>query len=54
MTDESVFCSLQVDNISIFVSGAGMEQSALLLRPLVGLLYQPLEIDVDNCGGLGG
>jgi hypothetical protein len=32
--------------------GAGVEPSPLLLRPFIGLLYQPWMIDGDDCGAI--
>jgi hypothetical protein len=38
----------------LFIYLAGVEPSPLLLRPLIGLLYQPCRtIDDDNCGEIG-
>jgi hypothetical protein len=34
--------------------GAGVEPSLLLLRPFIGLLYQPWMIDGDDCGAISG
>jgi hypothetical protein len=42
------------DTYSLFVCGAGVEPSRLLLRPFIGLLYQPLINDGDDCGAVSG
>jgi hypothetical protein len=34
----------------LFISGAGVEPSPLILRQFIGLLYQPWMIDADDCG----
>jgi hypothetical protein len=34
----------------LFMYGAGLEPSQLLLRSFIGLLYQPWMIDGDDCG----
>jgi hypothetical protein len=34
--------------------GAGVEPSPLLLRPFIGLLYQPWMVDGDDCGAVSG
>jgi hypothetical protein len=34
----------------LFISGAGVETSLLLLLPLIGLLHQPWMTDRDDCG----
>jgi hypothetical protein len=34
----------------LFICGAGMERSPILLRSFIGLLYQLLMIDGDDCG----
>jgi hypothetical protein len=39
---------------SSFICGAGVEPSPLLLRPLIGLSYQPRMTDTDDCGALNG
>jgi hypothetical protein len=36
----------------LFVCGAEVEQSPLLLRPLIGLLCQSRMIDGDDCGAV--
>jgi hypothetical protein len=38
----------------LFIYLDGVELSPLLLRPLIGLLYQPWIIDGDYCGALIG
>jgi hypothetical protein len=38
----------------VFIYGAGVEPSALLLRPFIGLLYQPWLIYSDDYGAIGG
>jgi hypothetical protein len=43
-----------VYDYDLFIYFAGVEQSLLLLRPLVDLLYQPWMIDDDNSGRTGG
>jgi hypothetical protein len=42
------------DYFFLFIYGAGVEPSRLLLRPLIGLLYQPLLIDGDDYGAVSG
>jgi hypothetical protein len=37
----------------LFIYGAGVEPSPLLLRPFSVLLYQPWMIDGDDCGAVG-
>jgi hypothetical protein len=37
----------------LFICGAGVEPSPLLLRPFISLLYQPWMID-DDCGAISG
>jgi hypothetical protein len=36
------------------IYGAGVELSPLLLRPFIGLLYQPWMRDGDDCGAVSG
>jgi hypothetical protein len=38
----------------LYICGAGVEPSPLLLRPFVGLFYQTWAIDGDDCGAIGG
>jgi hypothetical protein len=38
----------------LFMYGAGVEPRPLLLRPLIGLLYQPWMIDGDGFGAISG
>jgi hypothetical protein len=38
----------------LFTYEAGVEPSPLVLRQLIGLLYQPWMIDGDDCGAVGG
>jgi hypothetical protein len=38
----------------LFIYGAAVEPSPLLLQPFIGLLYQPWLIDGDDCGAIGG
>jgi hypothetical protein len=38
----------------LFIYGAGVEPSPLLLRPLAGLLCQPWMTDGDVCGAISG
>jgi hypothetical protein len=38
----------------IFMYGAGVEPSPLLLQPFIGLLYQPWLIDGDDCRAISG
>jgi hypothetical protein len=40
--------------IFLFILRAVVEPRPLLLRPVIGLLYQPLVIDYDDCGAVGG
>jgi hypothetical protein len=40
--------------IFYFIYGAGVEPSPLLLRPVIGLLYQPWMIYGDDCGVTSG
>jgi hypothetical protein len=40
-------------NYFVFICGAGVEPSPLLLRPFIGLLYQPWMIHDDDCGAIG-
>jgi hypothetical protein len=41
-------------NFILFIYGSGVEPSALLLRPFIGILYQPWMIDGDDCGAISG
>jgi hypothetical protein len=36
------------------IYGAEVQPRALLLRPFIGLLYQPWMVDGDDCGAIGG
>jgi hypothetical protein len=36
----------------LFICGAGAQPSPLLLRPFIGLLYQPSMIDKDDYGAI--
>jgi hypothetical protein len=36
----------------LFIYGAGVEPSPLILLPLIGLLYQPWMIDGGHCGAV--
>jgi hypothetical protein len=38
----------------LYIHGAGVDPSPLLLRPFIGLLYQPWMIDRDDCGAISG
>jgi hypothetical protein len=38
----------------LFIYVAGVEPSPLLLRPCIGLLYQPWVTDGDVCGAISG
>jgi hypothetical protein len=38
----------------LFIYGAGVEPSPLLLGTSVGLVYQPWTIDGDDCGAISG
>jgi hypothetical protein len=38
----------------LFICGAGVEPSPLLLRLFIGLLYQPCTIDGDDCEAISG
>jgi hypothetical protein len=40
--------------IFLFIYGSRVEPNPLLLRPFIGLLYQPWMIDGDDCGAVGG
>jgi hypothetical protein len=49
------FKSRNVSTFEVFfICGAGVEPSPLLLRLFIGLLYQPLMIDGDDCGAVSG
>jgi hypothetical protein len=41
-------------NICLFICGAGLDSSSLLLRPFIGLVYQRWTIDGDDCGAVDG
>jgi hypothetical protein len=41
-------------NVVLYIYGAGVEPSPLLLRPFIGLLHQPWMIDGDDCGVISG
>jgi hypothetical protein len=41
-------------SLLLFIHGTGVEPSPLLLRPLIGLLYQPWMMDGEDCGAMGG
>jgi hypothetical protein len=38
----------------LFIYGARVEPSPILLQSFIGLLYQPWMIDGDDCGAIGG
>jgi hypothetical protein len=38
----------------LFIYGVGVKPYPLLLRPFIGLLYQPWMIDGDNCDAISG
>jgi hypothetical protein len=40
--------------IFFFICGAGVEPSPFLLRPFIGLMYQPWMLGGDECGGNSG
>jgi hypothetical protein len=40
--------------IFLFIYGTGVQQSPLLLRPFIGLLYRPWMIDCERCGAVSG
>jgi hypothetical protein len=49
--------SISTKDILLFflvIFGAIVEPDPLLLRPFIGLLYQPWMIDGDDCGAIGG
>jgi hypothetical protein len=40
--------------LHFFICGTGVESSPLLLRPFIGLLYQPCMMDGDGCRAISG
>jgi hypothetical protein len=50
----SALTSIYITFLFLFISGAGMEPSPLLLRQRLGLLYQPRMVDADDCGATCG
>jgi hypothetical protein len=49
-----VLSSIQLVVIVLFIRGDGVEPSPLLLRPVIGPLYQLWMIDDDDCGAISG
>jgi hypothetical protein len=49
-----VFWDVMPCDIFLFIYGAGVEPSPLLLRPFISLLYQLWMIDGDDCRAVSG
>jgi hypothetical protein len=45
---------MSMGHVFLFVCGTGLEQSPLLLRPFIGLLYKHWMTDGDDCGAVSG
>jgi hypothetical protein len=53
-TQKTPFFITSIYLFCIYLCGAVMDPSPLLLRSFIGLLYQPWMIDGDDCGAVGG